>query len=60
MDFTTSVTVISGSASMGAVKKPEMTLRAIHCPLVLAYGLDSNMSGELFLFLQDLELLTPT
>ncbi len=34
---------------MGAVKKPEMTLRAIHCPLVLAYGLDSNMSGELFL-----------
>ena len=45
---------------MGAVKKPEMTLRAIHCPLVLAYGLDSNVSGELFLFFQDLELPTPT
>lgn len=34
---------------MGAVKKPEMTLRAIHCPLVLAYGLQLNMSGQLSL-----------
>lgn len=34
--LTTSVTVISGRASIGAVKKPEMTLRAIHWPLVFA------------------------
>ena len=46
--LTTSVTVTSGRASMGARKKPMMLLRAIHCALVLAYGLaSSNRRGEL-------------
>lgn len=37
--LTTSVTVTSGRASIGAVKKPDMMLRAIHWPLVWMYGL---------------------
>jgi hypothetical protein len=38
--LTTSVTEISGIASTGAVKNPDMTDLAIHWPLVCAYGLD--------------------
>lgn len=44
---------------MGAVKKPEMTLRAIHCPLVLAYGLCSKMLGGFVLFLRMSEASYP-
>jgi hypothetical protein len=36
---------------MGAVKKPEMTFRAIHWPWVFAYGLQLNSISHIRFFL---------
>ena len=41
--LTTSVTVISGKASMGAMKNPISMQRAVHSPLLLTYALSSSI-----------------
>lgn len=44
---------------MGAVKKPEMTFRAIHWPRVFAYGLRMNGVSHIVLFLSPSRIVLP-
>jgi hypothetical protein len=46
---------------MGAVKKPEMTFRAIHWPCVFAYGLKVKTVSHivLFLLIKELRIFLP-